>query len=176
MTCQNCHQAWIHLTLIKTLAENLTKNLCYSPQLCLFSCRSCRQLVSSLFLLFISPCLLLFRVSSLRDISIVASASILFTFIVFFSLSIFPLCARGIMGSMIFSQLCPIWQLLSYFCDILSSSRSGLSCSSPQACRRSPQRCARCPQIFHWTAALNVSAVYLGRWSRSWGRPGKHQE
>ena len=30
-TRQNCHQTWIHLTSIKTLAENLTKNLCYSP-------------------------------------------------------------------------------------------------------------------------------------------------
>ena len=28
MTCQNCHQTWTHLTLIKTLAENLTKKTC----------------------------------------------------------------------------------------------------------------------------------------------------
>ena len=186
----------------------------------LFSSTSCHRLVSSSFLLFLPPTssfslyLLLFHVCPfvrscpfLPTISYTFQALLLlqccFPLSSYFHSSIY-LCAPGMSchaGSMIFSQLLRIWQLLSSFLRILywlsfrwSSSRR-FSCRTPQASRRSPwssphfphwqtRRCGRSrtrwcirrSYIFHWTDESSISVSCVGRWSVSWDTLGRQQE
>ena len=142
--------------------------------LCLFSSKSCRHLISLLFLLFLhpafsySPCLLLFHVYPfahsfpfLPTISETSQSLLLLQCCVPSSFpfhSAFSLCAPDVSchaGSMIFPQHRLIWQLLSNFCCIFcwlsfrSSSSRRRSCGSPQSCRHSHSRthcCTRYPQ------------------------------